>query len=385
MRNKILFVGTFIMPDKNAAAIRVLGIAKALRKEGFEVVFQGNQIDDAEPTKVVDNYVDGFLYKTREKWSSKEYYFDDSYIRKTVESLNKATVCAIIMYHSAAILSIRLNTYCKKNGIKLIADITEWYDIKRQLNSGHIAIRALDFWTRVYIANPHIGNIIAISSYLENYYIKKKCNTIKVPILDITENKDIKIEKTDFNIHFCYCGSPTQKDMLLPIVENAVELINNGIRNFDLQIVGITQEQFETNNNLKIDSKYLEWIKFYGRVPHEEAVNILSKSDYSFIIRPSMRYAIAGFPTKMVEAFSVGVAVIACSNGDIPDYVKNNVNGFLINPNNIYEDLEKIMKLVTSLSTIEVNKMKRNSLQTAREKFDFSYYAAPLKEYLNGI
>ena len=39
MNGRFLYIGSFQLPDKNAAAQRVLGIAKALRKLNFDVVF----------------------------------------------------------------------------------------------------------------------------------------------------------------------------------------------------------------------------------------------------------------------------------------------------------------------------------------------------------
>ena len=38
---RILYIGGFELPDKNAAAHRVLAIAKALRDGGIEVIFLG--------------------------------------------------------------------------------------------------------------------------------------------------------------------------------------------------------------------------------------------------------------------------------------------------------------------------------------------------------
>lgn len=42
---KILYVGGFQLPDKNAAAQRVVNIAKALRDLGHEVIFLHNVKD----------------------------------------------------------------------------------------------------------------------------------------------------------------------------------------------------------------------------------------------------------------------------------------------------------------------------------------------------
>ena len=55
MREKnILYIGNFELPDKNAAAHRVLGIAKALRECGNNVSFVGVNKEDADYRKEND-------------------------------------------------------------------------------------------------------------------------------------------------------------------------------------------------------------------------------------------------------------------------------------------------------------------------------------------
>ena len=39
MKGRFLYIGPFQLPDKNAAAQRVIGIAKALRQLDYDVVF----------------------------------------------------------------------------------------------------------------------------------------------------------------------------------------------------------------------------------------------------------------------------------------------------------------------------------------------------------
>ena len=51
---KILYLGNFELPDKNAAAHRVLGIAKALREGGNEVYFTGiSKVENKEKENIL--------------------------------------------------------------------------------------------------------------------------------------------------------------------------------------------------------------------------------------------------------------------------------------------------------------------------------------------
>ena len=52
--------------------------------------------------------------------------------------------------------------------------------------------------------------------------------------------------------------------------------------------------------------------------------------DYSVIFRERNLVNTAGFPTKLGTSLSHGVAVLATAVGDIPIYIGNGVNGFIL-------------------------------------------------------
>ena len=383
MRNKIIYAGAFIFPDKNAAALRVRGIGKCLADIGYDVLYLGDQYDVNRPKESILYETDGYCYKTRPKWSSISFYKDIEHIVCAIKELGVDNVYAVILYHPPAIQAIKVKKYCDNHGIKVICDVTEWYDIKRQLSNGHMWIRAIDFWVRMYYVNIRIGNIIAISSYLEDYYKNRKCKTVKVPIL-LEKLPELNTVKDADILSLCYCGSPTKKDLLLPIVK-AVENCVNNKKNISLDIVGTTQKEFEAINGYQISDEYQDRILFHGKVPHEQALSVLRKCDFSLIIRPSLRYAIAGFPTKMVEAFSEGVGVIATGNGDITSYVRTGVNGYIVDPDNAEKELISIIEEITKLPRSEINKIKETALKTAQEFFYYELYNNCLNDFLKRI
>lgn len=383
MKKYIIYAGTFVFPDKNAAALRVRGIGKCLSELGYELLFLGDQYDKEKPCEAVEYQEDGFVYRTRKKWTSAEYYVKADYITQCIQEIGTENVYSVILYHPPAIQAMKVKHFCDKNGIKLIADVTEWYDIKRQLSNGHMWIRAIDFWIRMHYVNRKIKNIIAISSYLEEYYRKRKCITVKVPILLEKEPKIPEIIQNN-SLSLCYCGSPTKKDMLLPVVKVVEQYVDDGF-SVSFDIVGTDRDEFERINGYAVKDKYKDMIRFHGRVSHENALKILSRCDFSLIIRPNLRYAIAGFPTKMVEAFSSGVGVIASGNGDINTYVKTGMNGYIISPNNIDSELNDVINKLLSLPRDEIDKIKSNAFGDAINNFCYKLYIDRLSDFLRRI
>ena len=351
-------------------------------KAGLNVVYQGkNKISDSN-----NGYkeVDGLVYKNRPKWGRLSYYYDISYIKDTINEIGLNNLYAVIMYHQPSICALRLKCFCDRNNVKLIADTTEWYSIRRQLLEGNFIIRILDFWLRMYCSNKVVKNNIVISRYLEDYYVKRKCNVLRVPILNLSGNNNTRICRTNGKLKLCYCGSSSKKDLLLPLVTTVEYYLAQGVA-IELDIVGCSAQQFETSTKHHIDCSHKNAITFFGRLTHDETLGVLRKNDFSVILRPNERYAIAGFPTKMVEAFSEGVSLIACDNGDISEYVKNGENGFLITPIDIEKSLKETIGQILLLDDNTIKKIREHALLLGLKNFNYEQYANLLRDYLERI
>jgi len=375
MKNTVLIIGTFEMPDKDAAAIRVTGIAMALTNAGYQVVLQGrNKAEILEYHKFYS-----FQYKDRPRWSKTGYYSDIQYVIDTINEIGVDKVVAIIAYHYPAIAMMKLLKHCNKSGIKLISDNTEWYQYKLLMSGGNRELEYANFLLRMKWANIKVKNIIAISSFLYDYYQSRNCNVERVPILSFENSNNRLLSRTWNSIRLVYCGSPAKKDSLLPLVQAVSSLSRE--YDIELRLVGISRDQFETFYNYRIPEANNDNIIFYGRVPHKQAVRILQKNDFSIIIRPEERYAIAGFPTKMVEAFSNGLGVIATPVGDLREYVIDGKTGFLLN-NDAKESLEALLKRICSMTSQELTQIKENSYNLSLEKFDYKKYSDSLKSFI---
>lgn len=122
------------------------------------------------------------------------------------------------------------------------------------------------------------------------------------------------------------------------------------IDNEELYIIGDGPER----DNIKkiINENKLTNVKMLGFMKREEAFNILK--DTKALIVPSQWYE--GFPMTIVEAFSLGVPVIASDIGNLSSII-NNRNGLLFKHNDISELINKIKKM--SLNR-ELNKELNN-------------------------
>lgn len=82
-----------------------------------------------------------------------------------------------------------------------------------------------------------------------------------------------------------------------------------------------------------------EYITFHGVVAGEEKKQLLKRSDIFILLT---RYPNEGQPISILEAMGNGMVIVTTDHAGIPDIVRNNINGIVVetgkeSPSNIYE------------------------------------------------
>lgn len=397
--SSVIITGAFRFPDKDAAAQRVLGIAKALRKENINTIFCGWE---TSPRLEDLNHNGNYKYADFEYYSQAELDLQSkSLIEKIRRSIFRGTktiqwiknnidvnkINSIIIYNANSYFIYKLFKFSKKNNIKLVCDCTEWYE-GSHLPGGRYGIVNFDNNIRIKILYPLIKNIIVISSYLENYLQKKGCNTLVIPPLVDLEDLKWGISTQDHNnsfnnkLNIIYAGDPGKKD-LLRLVFTALEDINKDSTKIGFYILGVDKVHLK-NSFFGEFKEFPSYIKCFGRVSQEKVPEYYHQCDFSILLRENKRYAHAGFPTKLVESLSSGIPIITNCTSDIPKYITNGENGFLLN-NTSASELIKCFYQILSLSKDELKAMKLNAKRSSNENFDFRLFSNQLKSYFNNL
>lgn len=318
IQKEIVYVGAFELPDKNAAAHRVLNNAKCFRELNMRTTFIDMQKKDYKKSHEI--ICDGIEVYHRKYPRSLIEYLKYGYSIKEIKYILKrqSNIEYLIVYNIFSLVFFRLLLYCKINNIKIISDCTEWYS-----TSKYNFVKKLDIFIRMRILNKLCDGIIVISSFLEEYYRKYK--TVKVPpLIDENELKWTinRNNKTD-KIVFSYCGFPEKKEKL-DLFINILSSDKFNKYNFIFYIAGISRIDFclryPNVNTTYFDNKII----FLDMISHQESLNIIKNSDYGIIIREQNRTNNAGFPTKFVEYATLGTPVIASKISDISFYKSNN-------------------------------------------------------------
>lgn len=364
MKKRVLYVGGFEMPDGNAAAQRVSAIAKAI-SDSYIIKFLG--------LTHANNYggkVDGFEYKNLSYPSTTKEWLQHLAGSRELEYVKKEMPDVVIAYNYPALGLWRLIHYCKRKGIKLIGDVTEWYH-------SHNVLKWIDTEWRMKKLHKKMDGLIVISNYLADYY--SKCKIVNVPpTVDLQALLWNEITQQEDNgyITLLYVGSPGRGD------KDKLDTVIDAIRSYQnlrLRIVGINEEQYkQLYGRVKTPNN----VEFKGRLSHEEAVGELKKADFSIFFRDPTRVNNAGFPTKYAEAAAAGVPVITNRFSDLLEIVEQGKNGFIAD--NTPESIKDTVRKVAGLTIEDVKTMKLYC-KSHKDKFDYKHYSQAIKAFMDKV
>lgn len=253
----------------------------------------------------------------------------------------------IILYNDVYGLTKKLITFCKKNHIRLIADVTEWYEKRKNASFGE---KLVIMFTnrRIQKLDKKLDGIIAVSRFFEEYYHGQGVNCIWIPpLMDIKSSfQPKKYEYDDMNhlINFVYAGSPGSKDILKPFIEALVDA-NRVNRRFRLDLIGIDKDYLMKNG---MGESLCKGVYAHGRMRHEQTIEYIRHADFGILFRKNERYAKAGFSTKFAECMSCGVPMLCNSVGGTDTLIRDGENGILTksyDKHELRETLERICSM----------------------------------------
>jgi len=399
LNSRLAYVGTFQFPEGNAAAFRVLGIAKALRATGWQIVFGGGEqsprAQDLRPDGVHE--FEGFEYFSQNEFRTehlgplarmRRYLQVGSNTVRWLRSQDASGLGGIILYDGASLLQLRVGALAKSLGIPLLVDHTEWYDPVGHVG-GRFGLVRWDVELALRCLAPKAAGAFVISSHLERHFRRSACPALRVPpLLDLEQDKWRSLQRCDTQKHglrLVFAGHAGNKDYVVNAIRGLAELGAEG-KDVMLVMVGPTRGEFQ--DSLGGDAVLLErlagQLEFSGRLPHREALQRLAQCDFSLMLRPNARYAHAGFPTKLVESLACGVPILGNATSDIGMYVHDGSEGIVMedcSPAAFVGGLKKALLLTTD----QRSEMRAKARRRAEESFDFRHWTRPLEKFVRGV
>lgn len=222
---------------------------------------------------------------------------------------------------------------------------------------------------------------IVISQYLFRYVqprLRRGAWLEKVPIIvDGDTYKDaakaIFAEKI-----VAYCGSIGSD--LEPLIM-AFSLATKFDQEWSLMIIGDTmQARRKSLDALIAQCDLTGRVIFTGPIGRKEMPTTLARADIMVLPRASGLFSTAGFPTKLGEYLATGRPVIVTATGDIPNYLTDAVNAYLVPPDDVDAFATKLRLVMQNPSDAEL--VGKRGQETAKQQFDYLYWCRIILERL---
>lgn len=385
MENLVLMITPNAFPNGDAGAVRDLSFAKIYQMLGYTVCHIGQ---NKEKLQGCFEDVTFFSLYTQASNIPQQFFRFISYKKKLFETIKRiekkyGQPTVIHLYDSPHGGIEKIKKYASRINAKLIHDSVEWYS-PCEFAKGK--------WDKSYILKDHLNRklidtsfrVIGISSYLRNYFEGKGIKSIRIPVIIDTEAGVGQPIHTWNKINIVYAGSPAKKDLLRNIL-TAYAAVSEKVRSkLFLNVVGVSEQQaIEQKMCTKEEIESIRNnIMFHGRVSRDKVLDVLAVSDFSVLVRPAAeRYAMAGYPTKTVEAMANSVAMLCNLSSDLGMYLKDDINAIIIE-NESVSALCRGFERVSELSKESVLRIRENARDTATEHFDYRKYVKTMKDFL---
>ena len=281
----------------------------------------------------------------------------------------------VYIYNAPTSVFLFCKRFCKEKNIPLIHDSVEWYspeEFKR--GERDRAYRSKNKLNTEIIDNSF--SVIAISSFLENHFKSKGIHTLRLPILCDVGNST-KVKENGEKLTLFYGGSPGKKDLVGNVLEAAVLLTKEEREKLEIVFVGTTKSLLV--DVCGIPKKNIDAcagvLKLCGRVSRAEVLQKMDAADFTILVRnASLRFAKAGFPSKVVESLSNATPILCNYSSDLELYLHDGDNA-LIAEDHTPEALVKTIRRALALSPEEKSKMSKDALKSAKKYFDYRNYS----------
>ncbi len=392
MRDTVLYVGGFGLPDRTASALRALGNAAVLRAAGYRVVIAGKfrQIPDpkAQPT-LVQGCDCHDIRQPLEGLARVDYTVSQANIRALALHIGLERIAAIMAYNYPGFGLYRLLRLARELGVPLINESTEWYgwegfrpvtNVRRILESR---------WRNNSLAKL-AGNFICATHWSRNRH--PEANALVLPFaLDPAwdcwrvEANDAWCRNADA-VRLTYSGSPglgMQKDRL-PLIVEALDRVSPNGHGFHFAVVGMDAQDYlrSVPQHAGLLERHADSIRFLGRMPHRDAVGVLKAADFSVFVRERNRVSEVGFPTKYAEAATCGIPVLTNRSSDIADYLIDGENGILM-PDASPAAIEDGVKRALGMSREALARMRVRA--SAEKSFSPGAWVPRMQAFMHGL
>ncbi len=213
-------------------------------------------------------------------------------------------------------------------------------------------------------------DVIIVLSEIEKASLLKHSADLNIRVLPnaIPTDEIPQFERTDNEKTIIFLGRLHESKGLNEIAEICTALIDQRIDfRFTCYGTGPQQDEFTSRMASVLGDKF----QFGGLVTGMEKWRALANAD--IFLLPS-KYE--GLPIALLEAMAVGCVPVISATGSVPTVVEDGANGFLIEPDQTADIVDKLKILLSNEN--ELKRLSHNARSTVSERFDIDNYVEKL-------
>ena len=382
---RIFICGFYNFPRGGAAANYVQYLAKVFMSLGKDVVAITNTNKEIH---LCNNEYQGIRIESIELKKDKiGHYLDFNfrmgrYYKKILKKYKLIDQDLIIAYSRDSSTLREILKIGKKTGVKTGICLVEWFE-KKDFDKG---AGNLSYWNSqyaFYCLNKKFDFIFPISTFIEEYYKKRKCNTFRIPCLADTYEFDFKEKCIEKKKIFIFPGNGKMKDALFEMLQSISMLRNEEIEKLEFHICGISKYAKQVVKEMKLEQYLGSAIVIHDWMRYDELVSLYQKTHFLLLARNISRMTLANFPSKIPETLSYGIIPICSRVGDYTDlYLKDGENSLIIEGCDVTSVVGGIRRALRMTSK-EVIQLSNQCRKTAVEQFDYRQWIEPVQNFLN--
>jgi len=364
----ILYIGRTVFPDGDAVAQRILSNSRLFNSLGHNVTLLGLNSNCNNRGNVDGIQFDNIIVPTGSFMTS---------IKTYRTKIDNHGYDILICYNFPAAPLFQIMRLARRDGVKVVADCTEWYMPKGNLLKR--IFRKMDIDCRMKYLHKRVDGLIVISSFLRDYYSKHKNIILLPPLVDRSDAQWERQEVSSDELNIVFAGTIGfgNKDRVDWIVESLSDI--SCANRLKVNIFGVSAGEY--TEAYHYSKPIPDYIVFHGKVSHSEVIKALTEADFQIFFREHNISNMAGFPTKFAEAVSAGALVITNSTSDLPAMIEKLKAGFIID----ITSKEVIKESLASILEEHISLIREREMNIDTDAFDYKRYTPEAESFFKKL
>jgi len=379
----MVFTGSFDFPEGMAGTKRVKNILHGLVNQGVncKVLLLTNRLEN--PVKGTHRTIPFFTIMRKSGVLGLllipfRFILGLHQLSKWYDSTGSHNV--LYVYSGINIENLFLVIFARMRGYKIVVDLVEDFS----LNQDKVTLwRGLKNRSNVFFnqrLNWFSNGVVVISTRLKKLVGGQEIPLLIIPVtagnLDFQRTASPKAFNPQ-NIHILYSGTYGQKDG----IDNLLDAFRQALEEQPKLRFVLTGNVPHRVKKMIAENGIEDRVFATGFLDEEEYYNTIHWCDILCMTRINSGYANAGFPFKLGEYLATGNLVVATDVSDVGLYMKDEINGYLIDPEQPHQLTEKLKTAIRTFERSE--KMRSKGRKVAETHFNPKNHASDLISFVN--